>query len=319
MRNSTKALLLAFSLMATLPLFLLAQFDEPDIEPVVKPPAKVAGKPATKAGAKPAVKTAGKGKTQKDAGKTGSGTDDSGGTANVAADFLFDHKLYGSKKLPGYCNCYVVLRNEQKARPLYITGVGKEGVISLRYDNEGGMKDDAALSLQGKGSCLFNGYNVSAATDGPTFAGFDWFSVDPAPDLVVEVGEIRDLRILNPAAIPVLFNPKRDSRIDPAPVQCEATVDVTVSVRGKSTQCKNVAAKLQVNEGRGHWAFWFRSTLGFNGADLGLTGDDAGAVTLKIVMAGFSPLPEGFELSSGTVDARTLDKKGGLLEAEMGF
>jgi hypothetical protein len=39
---------------------------------------------------------------------------------------------------------------------------------------------------------------------------------------------------------------------------------------------------------------------------------------LKIIMAGFSPLPDGFEMTSGKVDNKTLDKKG-VIDAEMGF
>lgn len=236
-----------------------------------------------------------------DGSKGGKGAPKDGG---IKADFLFDYKEYRAKGLPGYCNCYVVLRSAQKPRPLFVTGVGREGAISMRFDNDDGMSEKASLSLRGSGSCIFGGYNVSGASDGPTFAGYDWFRLSPTPEIIVTVKELKGLKVQRNEALNVLLKKNRDDRTRIDPVLCDAKADIIVSVKGKSTECRDVPTEVILNEARrgAHWALWIRTTVKFNGADLGFTGGDAGAVTLKIVMAGFAQTPKGFGSAPAKLD-----------------
>lgn len=188
-----------------------------------------------------------------------------GGATPAAGDQDGHSQIYEfPSDYPRYMTTVVVIRNENKLRPVFITGRGAGG--RLEFDPENPDRAEGSFSIAA------GRYSTSRA-DAERMAATEWVLADPRPTITLEVDALND------------WEKTDDNRF---------SVRLTGRIRA-GDQSARVAGPANIRthgEGRvqGHPApdrLALTATLTVEGGELGLGGDDAGEIEFRFVGFGF--------------------------------
>ncbi len=165
---------------------------------------------------------------------------------------------------PGHMTTVVVIRNENKLRPVFITGRGAGG--QLEFDPENPARAEGSFSIAA------GRYSTSRA-DAERMAATEWVEADSRPTIKLEVDALNDWEKTN------------DNRFS-------VRLTGRIRVNDQSTRVAGAANIRTHGEGRvqGHPApdrLALTATFTVEGSELGLSGDDAGEIQFRFVGFGF--------------------------------
>lgn len=221
--------------------------------------------------------------------------DDSSG---VEMKFDFTAKNYRGNKFPGWCVSYMTFRNEKKRRPLYVYGWGNEGIFSVIFDNDGGLRTEYATLTKGKGSVNMDRYSCTSALDWDDFACGAWVKEDPHPKIVMTVKAMRGWKKQNNEIKKFLdanrgILPKKE--MEAMRPKYEVSLDLDMTVNEKTVSLKGVPCSVTLGEGGTTWSMYFQTRFKFKGVELGLTGDDAGEIAVSWCSGAFAKISQQFK------------------------
>ena len=187
---------------------------------------------------------------------------------NAAPLALADEGVSQTYEFPGdyprYMTTVLVIRNENKLRPVFLTGRGAGG--SLDFDPEN--PDQASGSF----SIAASRYSTSRA-DAERMAATEWVKADDRPTIKLEVDALSD------------WEQTDDDRFD---VKLSGRIlagDEATSVEGPARIRTHGEGRVQGHPAPDRMAL--TATFTVNGSELGLGGDDAGPIEFRFVGFGF--------------------------------
>jgi hypothetical protein len=198
----------------------------------------------------------------------------------LATDYTF------SRNFPRYTTSYVALRNPKKLRPLFISGRGNDGMLYFRplemdrlgkiaqevdMDNLAGLAEVA--TGRGVVSVQLDNYSHSASDQERT-VGTDWLLKDPRPPLILEIQSLVKWGIQDTKqAGRVVYRAEMRGALKAGGRSVPLAQEATVTVIEATVESEPMVVV--------RWKF------AFQGAELGLTGDDAGEIQAQVMMAGY--------------------------------
>ena len=178
----------------------------------------------------------------------------------------------------------LTLRNRAKLRPLFVTGRGQAGSLEVVFEDVGDMQglvdsgDVAELldygKTRGKARIAFEEYSASLP-DADRTAGADWVKADAPPELVLTIKAVRGWAPQTP-------KPEGGDGADEEGASRRYGVKIQATLaageRTAAIEAPGEATLAAPGAGKGGEAgrMILRGTFTFQGADLGLTGGDAG-------------------------------------------
>ena len=206
-------------------------------------------------------------------------------------------------KLPNHCTTYAILRNPEKLKPLFLHGGGESGALAVHFENDGGLADTITLRTEGAGTLLLNGLDTNPAADWNRFAGGEWLRGNPnASPLRVTLTALRNwqsqdnllTKFLDPAR--GLLKPDELKRLTP---RFRVQADVTLSAGKHEAKLAGIPVLVTLKDAGARWLMRVDFTTQFAPAELGLTEEGKGPVTLQFVHEAFCPLPQANKPPSG--------------------
>jgi hypothetical protein len=224
----------------------------------------------------------------------------------VQMDFLFAPHEHKAKGFPGHCLSYAVFRSEGKPRPLYMCGKMNSGTLTFRFDFIGRI---IQCRVEGHAGVVFSP-SCTILSDVKTHACAQWLEQKPAPAIVVNLKSVRDLHV-DDSALSAFFDRaiphaeahaaakalvKSKGSTDPIPpvrLATKAFADVEISVGAASTTAAAVPVDVAFVQD-GLWSADFVAACKVKGGALGLTGEDAGELTVHLHFGAFCRIPDVF-------------------------
>jgi hypothetical protein len=199
-------------------------------------------------------------------------------------------------QLPGYCTTYVILRNPEKLKPLFLHGWGETGALAVNFSNDGGLADKISIRTDGTGTLLLDRLNTKPAADWNRFAGGEWLrGTNNASPLRVTLTALRNwqaqdnllMKFLDPAR--GLLKPEQLALLTP---RFRVQADVTLSAGQHEAKLPDIPATVTLKDAGTRWLTRVEFNTQFAPAALGLTEEGKGPVTLQFVHEAFSLLPQ---------------------------
>ena len=197
-----------------------------------------------------------------------------------SADYLFDPKF------PKYCTSRITLRNPRKLRPLFLGGRGQNGILAFRpldmerlgkiaaevdLDNLAGLAELATAS--GAVSAQFD-MIAAGVCDLDRFACADWLRQDVRPRFSFQVESLTQWKV---------HDAKRPEATE---YQANLKARFSAGERGAEINTPAVVTIIAATpETTPHIVIRCRFAL--VGAELGLSGDDAGELQAAAMLAGY--------------------------------
>lgn len=203
------------------------------------------------------------------------------------------------KPCPGYETSLLALRNERKLRPLFITGRGApvapkspDGRLTVTFINPndigsilehggtGGPPD--AATARGRFAVRFTRYSHGEA-DLQRTVGTEWLGRTERPEIVLAVERVTQ------------FKAAEDRHGHPIPETYDVLVQGKLEAAGRSVAVKVPARAtfIEAVPSKGiRPSLRLDLEFTFQGADLGLTGDDAGDLRAEVSTVGFTDFGE---------------------------
>lgn len=231
----------------------------------------------------------------------------------------FDAATYRDKKFPGWCNIYVVFRNEKKKRPLFALGSGSGGALFCPFDTSGLVEKDEPDASTGEGKIKIEFYDPKRGTacffrgeDWNTYTCGQWVQADPSPTLDITLSNVAEWKTAD-KLMRKFLNPDRRR---PPPGTPDITpkfttlADMNIRVGNNRAQLKAVPCKVTFAEleARAIWQVRFEIRTKVAGTELGLVGDDAGDISLFFVAIAYCDPPKGFK--APTLEGDTINMHG---------
>jgi len=255
-----------------------------------------------------------------------------GSGREMAGTIAFPHPPAERRKLklPGYCMSYVILRNAEKARPMFLNGWGESGVLKVSYDNNGGLDEEVTTTASGSAVLLLNqrsGFPSGAGefgdgrvpTNWKTYACGEWLLPEnDAFGLRVTFKALRNLveetdvlaKLVDPG-LGILSESRKE-----LVAKFTATVDLELSIGEHKAPLRDVPCRLALRQidVRGRWAMRLDLNTSFEPGRLGLAEEGEGPVTVKLVHGGFAPVPSAQKAPGKKGSAISLDDEMDLFE-----
>jgi hypothetical protein len=213
-------------------------------------------------------------------------------------NFSFNRPEYRTQGFPGWCCSYMTFRNEKKRRPLFVYGWATGGVVTVTFDNKSGLLEDFKVASVGTGTVDVSNYACTRAEDWVDYTCAEWVNQEPMPTVQVSVKAIRGWKEQN-QIIKAFLNPDRGALkkrdLETFRPEYGAQVDMVLSAAGRTLAVTNLPCKFTFGDHEKYWNVKFTLRFNFQGADLGLTGDDAGEIAAKFVSESFSALPKEYK------------------------
>ncbi len=183
--------------------------------------------------------------------------------ANAIATFTF------SRDYPGHKTTLVIVRNEQKLRPLFASGRGDGGAIELDLANPTNSRAEFSLV----------GWRYDASrTDAERTAGTDWVDRDEQPELVLNVERFTDWDEVDNGDGEREFEVTLAGNVEVDGESTAVEADATLTVFGEgAVQGHDTAERVQID-----------ARFEVEGRALGLGGDDAGTLAFRFDGFGFN-------------------------------
>jgi hypothetical protein len=224
----------------------------------------------------------------------------------VQMDFLFAPHAHKAQGFPDHCLSYAVFRGAGKVRPLYLCGKMDSGTLTFRFDSVGRILD---CSVEGHAGVVFSP-SCTILSDVKTHACATWLEQKPAPAIAVKLKAVRDLHVDDSAvsaflrqAIPhaeahaaakALAKAKKEfDPIPPVRLATRAFADVEISVGAASATAAGVPVDVAFVQD-GIWSAEFVAVCKVKGRALGLTGEDAGDLSVYLHLGAFCRVPDNF-------------------------
>lgn len=229
------------------------------------------------------------------------------------------------ERWPTWPNCVIGLRDGREdpsrtLRPLFVTGRGLDGTLSVKFTNMGELEGfeglgelASAAETSGTGSAVMDTW-AGGRPDAEDFVGSDWIAARDKPALLVKVTEITqwsattDRRTSSGAR--ETFSARVSGEIHVARSRVEGDApdqtivyDTDKKVRFEGAKAEVAFFDLGIVKERKISGMTVRGWPKVKGSDLGLTGADSGDVEVYFSITGYTDF--GAE-SVGEIDIETV-------------
>jgi hypothetical protein len=221
----------------------------------------------------------------------------------VQMDFLFAPHAHRAQGFPGHCLSYAVFRGTGKTRPLYMCGKMNSGTLTFRFDSVGRVID---CRVEGHAGVVFSP-SCTILSDVKTHACAQWLEQKPEPAISINLKSVRDFDV-DDSAVAAFFGqavPHAEAHaaakaakgetepIPPVRLVTKALADVEISVGAASTTAVGVPLDVAFMQD-GLWSADLIAACKVKGRELGLTGDDAGELSVYVHFGAFCRIPDVF-------------------------
>ncbi len=201
------------------------------------------------------------------------------------------------EKLPGWCCTYAALRNPEKERPLFLFGWPDASDMQLEIGNQGGLSQDIEIECEGSFRLRLDGWAAWPAADWNDYACGAWVhrGREKLPAVEITVGTIRQWDQQN-LLMQIFVNPHRGLLTDDQRKKFRprylAVADLTITAGEKKLTLEDVPLRIAFTDHATRWSMSIDCELEFNGSEIGLSGADAGPISLKLRHQAHGTLPK---------------------------
>lgn len=230
--------------------------------------------------------------------------------------FEFNHEAYRDRQRqrdwPRWVTVMLTVRNPAKRRPLFMYGRNESGTLTLSFDDMGGLADGFEVRADGDAVIRVNQYSATRALDVDDYSAADWVRADPMPEVRVVITALEGFADQN-QGMKALLDPNRKSDArsrDQRRAVYAATMRGEIRVHEARAPFE-VPVQVTLGERVDHYTLTLEATMAVKGADLGLTGGDAGeTLSLRLLTTAFAAFPQ--TQRAPTIDSLDMDMDLGL-------
>lgn len=188
---------------------------------------------------------------------------------------LFDFSQYRAQKFPRHVTTIAILRQEGKARPLFLYGRNQSGTLRLTLDDAQGTSAEVTVSASGKAKVELNRYSITPALDAPFTVGAPWLNMDPLPPLTLTIEQLTDWKQIegDPAPLirpdPSARKSKKKKKAPFATFETQASLQIDVA---ESTQTVTMPLTVRIENRGAYYTITLTGQHSIPAKSLGLDG-----------------------------------------------